>query len=75
MKHSIAEIYTKAEAHFKKQLPFVVYKKPNQNLLQLWLQKTSDLVSLNSNTQNLGFVFAPFFEDVSQVIFPIENSE
>lgn len=62
------------EAHFKNKLPFVTYRKPNENLLKARLQSTKDL-HFTKNFVEKGFVFSPF-DDVEQtILIPNEVSE
>ncbi len=53
------EIFLKLENHFKSNLPFVVYKKPNQVEVTVILQK-DNIVNYTEDYSESGFVFAPF---------------
>ena len=44
----------------EKKLPFILYQKPNSNLLIAFLQPNSQIETWNSNSN--GFVFHPFHE-------------
>ena len=46
-------------AHFKKNLPFVAYRKPNATLMNIVFQH-DDIVHEVSDFTESGFVFAPF---------------
>ncbi|WP_396181670.1 isochorismate synthase [Flavobacterium sp.] len=61
----------KADFYFQNQLPFVVYAKPNETILQGIFQKDATLhVFENQN----GFVFAGFY-NTTNVVFPLTDSE
>ena len=61
----------KADFYFQNQLPFVVYAKPNETILQGIFQKDANLhVFENQN----GFVFAGFY-NTTNVVFPLTDSE
>ena len=54
---------------FKQQLPFVVYKKPNQSVLKALFQK--DAANYNTNNYSeAGFVFAPFDNSDNNLFIP-----
>ena len=61
--------------HFRKKLPFVVYRKPNEDTVKVIFQNESHLHHLETYTET-GFAFAPF--DVRQptvLLHPDEVSE
>ena len=61
----------KALFYFQNQLPFVLYAKPNESILQGVFQKNDALhVFENQN----GFVFAGFY-NTTNVVFPLTDSE
>ena len=49
--------------------PFVVYKKPNSELVSADIQGTKEVYDLKNFTET-GFVFAPFNHDSKKIIFP-----
>lgn len=49
--------------------PFVVYRKPNEKIVSIVVQNTSELFHLTSFQQK-GFVFAPFSRNENKVFFP-----
>ncbi|MEL0456195.1 chorismate-binding protein [Flavobacteriaceae bacterium SZ-1-7] len=59
---------------YKKQLPFVVYRKPNREDVKAMLQKTDDLYLIEDFTQR-GFVFSPFDDIEPSILIPKEHSE
>ncbi|WP_233130948.1 chorismate-binding protein [Polaribacter tangerinus] len=58
---------------FSKKLPFVVYRKPNENLINGLFMNNSKLVFTQDFNEE-GFVFAPFDSDKKAVLFPIDNA-
>ena len=61
----------KADFYFQNQLPFVLYAKPDDVVLQGVFQK-NDAIHVFEN-QN-GFVFAGFY-NTTNVVFPLTDSE
>jgi isochorismate synthase len=59
--------------HYKGNLPFVAYRKPNTLAIKAILQKNSERYTTNNFTEK-GFVFAPFDEKEDAVLIPSENS-
>lgn len=62
------------EAQYQDQLPFIVYRKPNNLKVNALLQNTNQLFFTENFTEK-GFVFAPFDNSEKPVLIPIENSE
>jgi isochorismate synthase len=56
-----------------KQLPFVVYRKPNENLVKAMLQSNDKLHSVKDYSEK-GFVFAPFDDSKDAILIPLEDS-
>lgn len=54
---------------FNNQLPFVVYRSPNQSRLNAYLQLNDILFSVE-NFSERGFVFAPFNSEAKTVLIP-----
>jgi isochorismate synthase len=61
----------KADFYFQNQLPFVLYAKPNEDILQGIFQKDPTLHTFESQ---IGFVFASFYKE-KNVVFPLSDSE
>ena len=61
----------KADFYFQNQLPFVLYAKPNEDILQGIFQKDPTLHTFESQ---IGFVFAGFY-NTTNVVFPLSDSE
>lgn len=49
--------------------PFVVFRYPNSNEIQLWVQESTELIQ-NSDFDMDGFVFAPFELSDGVILFP-----
>ena len=62
------------EAQYQNQLPFIVYRKPNDFKVKGLLQNTSQLFFTEHFTEN-GFVFSPFDNLEKTVIIPTNESE
>lgn len=58
---------------YEQKLPFVVYKKPNEQQVNGFFQKTSDLYYTKDFSEQ-GFVFAPFQEEFPTVLIPLQSS-
>jgi len=68
------EIFLKLENHFKSNLPFVVYKKPNQVEVTVILKK-DNIVNYTEDYSESGFVFAPFDDKQKAILIPLSNSD
>ncbi len=62
------------EQQFNKKLPFVVYRKPNNNGIKALLQNSNDLHIIEDYSEK-GFVFAPFDDSKDAILIPIKDSE
>ncbi len=65
------QLTDKATSCFQKQLPFVLYAKPNDAVLQAVFQKDDTLHVFENQS---GFVFASFYHETN-VVFPLSDSE
>jgi isochorismate synthase len=63
-------IFEKAKTHFQANLPFVLFAKPNENILNAYFQKDDELAVFENQS---GFVFTTF-DGLTQIILPKENS-
>lgn len=61
----------KADFYFQNQLPFVLFAKPNEDILQGVFQKND---TLHVFENQIGFVFAGFY-NTTNVVFPLTDSE
>ena len=68
------DFFGRIEAHFHNQLPFVVYRKPNQQNLSARLQNNADLNFTKDFTEK-GFVFSPFDDAEKTVLIPNDVSD
>lgn len=66
---NVKEIFNNLEVHYKKRLPFVVYSRPINSIIKCWLQKDNVLHKTDSYEEK-GFVFAPFDQANSAILFP-----
>lgn len=66
--------FNRIETQYTKELPFVVYRKPRENTLNVLLQQTNDVYVTTSFTEK-GFVFAPFNNEDTSILIPFEESE
>lgn len=74
MQETIKDFFNKIEVIIASKLPFVVYRKPNENEVSVIVQRTSKLTVLkNYNLE--GFVFAPFKKMEEKIFFPMSESE
>jgi isochorismate synthase len=68
------EFFSRIENQYKAKLPFVVYRKPNENGINAFTQNTDDLIFTEDFTEK-GFVFSPFDNTENSVLMPLEFSE
>lgn len=66
--------FNRIESQYHAKLPFVTYRKPNENSLNALLQTTNDLIFTEDFTEK-GFVFSPFDNTEKSVLMPLEYSE
>ena len=64
----------KIENQLQSQLPFVAYRKPNDNRINAILQNNTNL-HLTKTFKERGFVFSPFNADNDSVVIPLEQAE
>ena len=66
------EVLRKVEEQLLKELPFVVYKKPNSKRVHVIFQK-DDKVRYTKDFSERGFVFAPFDSHTPAVLIPLHE--
>lgn len=66
--------FEKILAHFSQELPFVVYKKPNEFEIQAMLQNDANCYTVADFSES-GFVFAPFDTTAEAVLIPSKHAE
>lgn len=68
------DFFHRIESHYKNNLPFVVYRKPNSTTIFSLLQNTDDLFFTENFTET-GFVFSPFDTLEKTILLPSNCSE
>jgi len=71
---TLNEFFNRIESQYHAELPFVAYRKPNENNLNALLQNTNELIFTEDFTEK-GFVFSPFDNKEKSVLIPLELSE
>ena len=66
------DFFSNLEHHFRSNLPFVAYRKPNDSSVNGLLQNTKTLFSTQNFTES-GFVFSPFSDSHTTVLMPLEQ--
>ncbi|WP_339610750.1 isochorismate synthase [uncultured Planktosalinus sp.] len=67
-------LYTVIQKQYADELPFVIYRKPNKNVIRGVLQQ-DDKLHITSGYKESGFVFAPFDTELNALLFPIDKSD
>ena len=60
--------YNKVQCQLSDVLPFVIFRKPKENSVKGFLQKTNDL-RVSSDFDKSGFVFSPFSEGADKTVW------
>lgn len=68
------KIFDKLTKFYEKEIPFVVYRKPNVAVISGFFMDDDSLRYTNSFSES-GFVFAPFDNEQNAILFPKEASE
>ena len=68
------DFFKRIETQYNTNLPFVVYRKPNETKVSGVLQKTEDLIFTKKFTEK-GFIFSPFDDAEKTVLMPLEASD
>jgi isochorismate synthase len=68
------KIFNKITEFYKKDIPFVVYRKPNATVISGFFMNDDSLVYTDSFSET-GFVFAPFDSEHKAILFPKETSK
>ncbi len=66
------ELIQKAEKHFHKKLPFVLYRQPKTSILQAFLMPNTEVETTDFNQS--GFCFYPFDNTKQNYFFDIEKA-
>lgn len=71
---NIEKLFSAVQSQFDSDLPFVLYRKPNKEIIRGILQKDDNLY-ITSTFKESGFVFSPFDPDLNAILFPLEKSK
>lgn len=63
----LSNLISRAQNHLGKELPFVLYRKPKENVLKAILQSDSTIHMVNDYSEQ-GFVFAPFLNNDGPIL-------
>lgn len=74
MHKDITAFFGEIESVYRSKAPFVAYRKPDEDLLTTFVQRSQELHELKSYKES-GFVFAPFGVKEKIVLFPIEKCD
>jgi isochorismate synthase len=66
-------IFDRIASQFKLQTPFVVYRKPNENVISGFFQKTKEVFFVEDFTE-AGFIFSPFDNQEKAILIPENES-
>ncbi|GAA4271772.1 chorismate-binding protein [Aquimarina gracilis] len=69
----IENVYAKIREQKEKQLPFVIYRKPDATQLEVLLQNNNTLYEIEDYSSS-GFVFAPFDTSKKAILSPFAHS-
>jgi isochorismate synthase len=72
LQKEITDFFNKISKVYNSNLPFVVFRRPNEVSIKAYIQKNKELYHLNSFNKH-GFVFAPFNKNEKIVVFPIDK--
>lgn len=66
--------FTSVKQQFDSELPFVMYRKPDQEVIRGILQEDKNLY-ITSSFRESGFAFSPFDTELNSILLPIEKSK
>ena len=69
----MTDFFNKVKQHFQKNLPFVIYKKPNSELINGLFQNDGKLI-FSEDLSEAGFIFSSF-DDNNKILIPKNNSQ
>lgn len=67
-------LFATIQKQYASELPFVIYRKPNKEIIRGIVQKDDKLYVSSKYTES-GFVFAPFDTDLNGILFPLEKCD
>lgn len=65
--------FNEIELHYKSQLPFVIYCKPDGTSVKAMLQEDDEVYNTKDFTES-GFVFSPFDNEEDTILMPFEKA-
>mgnify|MGYP000217225433 CR=1 FL=1 len=68
------KIFNKITNSYKNKIPFVAYRKPNDDTISVLFMNDESLFYVDDFSEK-GFVFAPFDNQQKAILFPKETSE
>ncbi len=71
MSEELANFFTELEHVYQSKLPFVAFRKPDEDLVTAFVQRTQELYELKSY-KKAGFVFSPFNAEEKKIFFPFD---
>lgn len=74
MSEEIANFFIELERVYQSKAPFVVFRKPDEDLVTAFVQRTKELYELKSYDE-MGFVFAPFNSQEKKVMFSFNECD
>lgn len=66
------DFFIKTQQQLDAELPFVVFRKPNESTIHGFLQQT-DILRISTDFNTSGFVFSPFVEDADKTVWMYED--
>jgi isochorismate synthase len=67
-------IFSKIESYYKRNLPFVAYRKPSSEEVSSFFMN-SDQLYVTKNFTESGFIFSPFNSEENTILFPIKKAD
>lgn len=74
MQKDIKAFFNEIERVYHSKAPFVAFRKPDEDFVTAFVQRTQELYELKSYKES-GFVFAPFGTNEKKVLFPLEKCD
>jgi isochorismate synthase len=71
---TLENFFKRIDQQYRSHLPFVIYRKPNKQLVNGILQANDKLYSVE-NFKERGFIFSPFDDSEDAVLIPLDVSE
>jgi isochorismate synthase len=70
----LVQLLNTISTQYQQQLPFVIYRKPNEKGVSAFLMRDADL-TFTTNFQEKGFVFAPFSDSEKAILFREDQAD